>query len=133
MPASNKLIYHIHNRMRTALLVLALYTSLLAACVDPYQLDDQVPDPVPGDLRVRHEPNDTVRVGTTVRFTAVFADSLNAAAYRIVWNFGGNQGGPGRTIEWTAPSTPGTYDGEVHASRGEEQSAVRHFVTVVVP
>ena len=122
----------VHSRMRSALLLLGLCAPLLAACIDP-ELDDQVPDPVPGDLRVRHEPNDTVRVGTTVRFTAVFADSLNLAAYTIVWDLGGNQGGPGRTIEWTAPSTPGTYNGSVLASRGEEQSAGLFFMTVVVP
>ena len=118
---------------RAALLTLAAVA--LTGCwpdtgPDYYELAD------PPDLRVRQSPNDTIRVGETVTFTAVFRDSLNPKwLYSWTLNLGGRPQvfGKERSIQWT-PSIPGEYRSDVYVgdARASSSSTIS-FRTVVLP
>ena len=90
----------------------------------------------PPDLRVRQSPNDTIRVGETVTFTAVFRDSLNPKwLYSWTLNVDGQPQvfGKERSIRW-APLTPGSYRSSVIVSSDRSSSrAYISFQTVVLP
>ena len=107
--------------------------TVLPAC-DPF--DAGPPDPVPPnpavDLRVRQEPSDTVRAGQTVRFTAVFSDSLKG--YGISWHLGQSVSLTGRSVEWRVPDQAGTYYNAVRVEAGVTRGATSLiFKTHVVP
>lgn len=90
----------------------------------------------PPDLRVRQSPNDTIRVGETVTFIAVFRDSLTSKwLYSWTLNvFGRDQTyGHERSIRWT-PQVAGSYTGGVSVSNAAATSRARlNFETVVLP
>lgn len=90
----------------------------------------------PPDLTVRQSPNDTVRAGETVAFTALFRDSLNPKwLYSWTFNVDGAvpSGGTERSVRWT-PSAPGNYRGNVRVSNDRASSrAYLSFRTVVLP
>ncbi len=118
--------------MRCLLLVLCL---ALTGCwpdtgPDYYELAD------PPDLRVRQSPNDTIRIGETVTFTAVFRDSLNPKwLYSWTLNVDGQPQvfGKERSIRW-APSSPGSYRSSVIVSGDRASSrATISFTTTVLP
>ena len=112
------------------LFALALLAAL-AGC-DPSSHEPEVPGPDPGDLRVRQSPNDTVRAGTVVTFTAVYADSLRAGD-QVGWALNnGAEWREGRIVEWLAPS-PGSYVANVTVRTPTDGVSTLVFRTVVVP
>lgn len=108
--------------------------ALLPACssFDPGPDDHPPPGPAE-DLRVRQEPGDTVRVGQTVRLTAVFADSTGG--WQIVWDLADASTKTGRIIEWQVPAAPGTYYGRVSVLSGDPTRGnnLLTFKTYVLP
>ena len=121
---------------RSALLALGLLAATLSGCWPDSGPDYHgVPSDPPG-LRVRQAPNDTIRLGETVTFTAVFRDSLNPKwLYSWTLNVDGAVpvGGRERSIRWT-PSTSGSYRSTVWV--GDERARSRStisFRTVVLP
>ena len=90
----------------------------------------------PPDLRVRQSPNDTIRVGETVTFTATFRDSLNPK-WLYTWTFNVDGAVPVfdtvRSARWT-PLAPGAYRGNVHVgdARISSTSSIS-FRTIVLP
>ena len=118
---------------RAALLTLAAVA--LTGCwpdtgPDYYELAD------PPDLRVRQSPNDTIRVGETVTFTAVFRDSLNPK-WLYTWTFNVDGAVPVfdtvRSARWT-PLAPGSYRSNVWVSDVRASSrATITFSTTVLP
>ncbi len=88
----------------------------------------------PPDLRVRQSPNDTIRVGETVTFTAVFRDSLNPK-WLYNWSLNDNGavpvGGSERSIRWVPPS-PGTYRGSLFVRDAPANSRASIFFTTTV-
>ena len=116
------------------LLPLALAAALaVSACDLNYDETREVePKPVPADLTIRQVPANPVRVGTTIRLTAVYADSLKPG-YQVSWSPAGAQRKEGRTIEWTAPATPGEYPQGVLIFAPNNGSASLLVYTVVVP
>ena len=115
--------------MRRLPLALVLLVAL-AAC-DSSGHEPEVGGPDPADLRVRQTPNDTVRAGTVVTFTAVYADSLRAGD-RVTWSF---RPGfvEGRSVTRQTPTTPGVYEGMVTVRRADDGVSTLLFRTVVVP
>ena len=113
----------------TSRLALFAALALLPACgaFDTGPPDPGPPDPAT-DLTVRQTPNDTVRVGTAVRFTAVFADSLKG--YEVTWNLPNPDitARKGRTVEWAGSELPGTYYTRVSVYAGPEGGTT--FLTV---
>ena len=103
----------------TRLLALFACASVLPACgaFEHSPPDTGPPNPA-GDLTIRQTPNDTVRVGTAVRFTAVFADSLKG--YEVTWDLPNPDitARKGRTVEWAGSDLPGTYYTQVSVYAG---------------
>ena len=119
------------HRLLPLFLLAAL--ALLPACsaFENSPPDPGDPGPAP-DLTVRQEPNDTVRVGQTVRLTAVFADSLRG--YEVVWQMADRSTKLGRRVEWRVPEQPGTYFSEVGVQGSVLQnSTALTFRTYVLP
>ena len=114
------------------LLPLALALALSACDLNYDTTRESEPKPVPGDLRIRQTPANPVRAGTTVRLTAVYADSLKPG-YRVVWFPAGAPQVEARTVEWTAPVAPGEYRQSVYVFAGSIDSATLLVYTVVVP
>lgn len=116
---------------------LSLLAAALAGCAFFEDHEDYhgVPQDPP-DLRVQQSPNDTVRVGETVTFTAVFRDSLNSKwLYDLTLNIDGRLQvfGEERSIRWT-PSVPGNYRSRLRVADGSIRSrATLSFYTVVLP
>ena len=108
----NAVAFVMRNRSVLPLLLLAL-----AAC-DPFghEPPDHPPNPAP-DLTIRQEPNDTVRVGQIVRFTAVFRDSLKG--YEVTWHLADSlRAAKGRTVEWRAPLRSDNYYTQMNVYAG---------------
>lgn len=106
---------------------------LVAGCWPDDGPDYHGETPDPADLTVRQSPNDTVRLGETVTFTAVFRDSLNPK-WQYFWalcdNCVASVGGRERTIHW-APADTGLYRGRVYVNSMNTRSN-RYFQTIVV-
>ncbi len=91
----------------------------------------------PPDLRVQQSPNDTIRIGETVTFTAVFRDSLNPK-WRYNWRINTNSaaatGSKSRMVRWVAPSVPGVYESRLFVSDVSASSRAEIYVrTTVLP
>ena len=121
--------------MKRLLLAFGVALTSLVGC-----WPDHGPDYVgladPPDLRVRQSPNDTIRVGETVTFTAVFRDSLNPK-WLYDWTFNVNGAAPvfakERSARWT-PLAPGSYRSNVWVSDVRASSrATITFSTTVLP
>ena len=107
-----------------------LLSTMLGACsIMEIEPPDHPPNPAP-DLRVLQEPNDTVRVGSTVRFTALFADSTKG--YRVTWQLADRTSLTGRTVEWQVPTQPGTYYNGVQVLAGPNNGSTSVIFTTYV-
>lgn len=119
------------------LLALALLAISLAGCwPDDSGSDYPGERSDPPDLTVRQSPNDTIRLGESVTFTAVFRDSLNPKwLYDWTFNVDGAVivAAKERTARWT-PAAAGNYRGNVHVGDDRASSgAYISYRTVVLP
>lgn len=116
---------------------LAALALLLTGCWPDTGPDYHGETPNPADLTVRQSPNDTVRVGETVTFTAVFRDSLNPT-WRYSWRINTNSTtatlSQARTVPWVAPSVPGEYVSRLFMSDVSDGGRAQIYVkTYVLP
>ena len=124
------------GRTRAALLALGFIAATLTGCWPDTGPDYHGEAADPPDLRVRQSPNDTIRLGETVTFTAVFRDSLNPK-WLYDWTFNVNGAAPvfakERSARWT-PLAPGSYRSNVWVSDVRASSrATITFSTTVLP